>query len=179
MLTKNELSAIFSWQPYRKDWAVDRNHINDNIQAFYGRLIKQLRYNPFFETYYSEDGGLGNYLEFICYPKGNDSYRGNAVLLCISLCAPVAAYGQTTVSKEVDSISWSGLFAAEHTGLVTDPALTAIEREIQSLLHQHDLSLIDQMFASESLPVELAEEMQKENHNSGSQYLHGLFQKTD
>lgn len=63
-----------------------------------------------FDTYYSEDGGLGNYLEFICYPKGHDTYEGNAVLVCVSLCAPIAAYGQTTLNKGANFIGRGGLF---------------------------------------------------------------------
>ena len=71
MLTEQEINKIFSWLPYRDSWTVDRNQIDDNIEGYYGSLIKELTNNDLFETYYSQDGGLSNYLDFICYPKGH------------------------------------------------------------------------------------------------------------
>jgi hypothetical protein len=179
MLTEQEVNKIFSWQPYRDNWIVDRNQIDDNINAYYGDLIKRLTQNILFDTYYSEDGGLGNYLEFMCYPKGHDTYQGNAITVCISLCAPVAAYGQTTFSKTHDTIGWGSLFSADKIGDITDTSLTDIENEIKSLLLQHNLSLIDKEFASKLLPDEVIEALKYENHNDGIQYLQGIFQKTD
>jgi hypothetical protein len=179
MLTDQEVTKIFSWQPYRDNWAVDRNQTYDNINSFYGDLIEKLTNNAMFDTYYSEDGGLGNYLEFICYPKGHNTYKGNAVLVCVSLCAPIAAYGETTLSKGVDFIGWGGLFRADDIGDITDTSLKSIESEIKSVLLQHNLSFLDKEFASRQLPDEVVEELKYENHNDGSQYLHGIFQKTD
>lgn len=179
MLTDQEVNKIFSWLPYRDSWTVDRNQRNDNINTNYGDLIAKLTQNVLFDTYYSEDGGIGNYLEFICYPKGHSTYDGNAILLCVSLCAPLAAYGQTTLSKETDFIGWGGLFSADNIGDITDPSLTSIENEIKSILLQQNLSLLDKEFASRQLPYEVAEALKNENHNQGNQYLHGMFQKTD
>ena len=179
MLTEQEANKIFSWQPYRDDWTVDRNQVKDNINSYYGDLISNLTKNPLFDTYYSEDGGLGNYLEFICYPKGHISYKGNAILVCISLCAPIAAYGQTTFTKEVDFIGWGGLFSANQIGDITDITLRSIENEIKSILLRQNLSLLDKEFASKQLPDEVIEALKYENHNDGSQYLQGIFQKTD
>jgi hypothetical protein len=96
MLTDQEINKIFSWQPYRDDWAIDRNQKNDNISSYYGNLINYLTKNSSFDTYYSEDGGLGNYLDFICYPKGYITYEGNAILVCISLCAPKPLLNKNT-----------------------------------------------------------------------------------
>jgi hypothetical protein len=179
MLTEQELNKIFSWQPFRGNWIVDRNQIDNNISAYYGDLITKLTQNILFDTYYSEDGGLGNYLEFMCYPKGYDAYHGNAIILCISLCAPVAAYGQTTFNKTPNTIGWGGLFSADKIGDITDPSLTNIENEIKSLLFQNNLTLLDKEFASKKLPDEVLEALKYENHNDGNQYLHGIFQKTD
>lgn len=179
MLTEQEVNKIFSWLPYRDSWTVDRNQIDDNINAYYGDIISKLTQNSLFDTYYSEDGGLGNYLEFMCYPKGNDIYQGNAIIVCISLCAPIAAYGQTTFSKTRDSTGLGGLFTADEIGNITDTSLTNIEKEIKSLLLHHNLSLLDKEFASKQLPAEVIEYMKHENHNDGDQYLQGIFQKTD
>jgi len=179
MLTEEEVAKIFSWLPYRDSWTVNRNQIDDNIKVYYGDLISKLTQNLIFDTYYSEDGGLGNYLEFMCYPKGHDNYRGNAITVCISLCAPIAAYGQTTISKTHDTIGWGNLFSANKIGDITDPSLSDIQNEIECILLQHKLSLLEKEFASRQLPDEVIESLRYENHNDGEQYLQGIFQKTD
>lgn len=63
MFTEEELNRIFSWLPYRKDWPVDRNQRKDNIEGYFGGLISKFTDNIHFETYYSQDGGMTNYLE--------------------------------------------------------------------------------------------------------------------
>lgn len=179
MLTEQELNKIFSWLPYRDSWSVDRNQVDDNIESVYGNLISRLTKNPVFDTYYSENGSLGNYLEFFCYPKEQPVYKGNAILVCVSLCAPIAAYGQSTLSKGVDFVGWGELFEADKTGDIIDASLSAIEKEIRSILLQHNLSLLDKEFASRRLPQGIIEVLQYENHNAGNQYLHGIFQVND
>jgi hypothetical protein len=79
----------------------------------------------------------------------------------------------------VDFIGWGGLFRADDIGDITDTSLKSIESEIKSVLLQHNLSFLDKEFASRQLPDEVVEELKYENHNDGSQYLHGIFQKTD
>lgn len=179
MLTEQEINRIFSWLPYREDWPVDRNQSNDNIETYYGELIRQITQNKLFDTYYSEDGGLGNYLEFFCYPIGHRTYEGNAVLVCVSLCAPVAAYGQTTMWKTSDSFGWGEMFSPDKVNVISDVGLFEIEKEIQNIFRNHKLTLVDKVFAGRPLPAEVAESLKYENHNEGNQYLHGLFQKTD
>ncbi|MHA4808917.1 hypothetical protein ACX0G9_12465 [Flavitalea flava] len=177
-LTEQELHRIFSWLPFRQDWPVDRNHKEDNITTYYGGLIKDLTQNNLFDTYYSEDGGLGNYLEFICYPQGHNEYEGNAILVCVNLCSPIAAYGQIEFYKTPDSLGW-GLFSPDMVGKVSDEQLKGIEKEIYEIMETGGLKMIDQEFASRRLPKEIAANLKDENHNIGEQYLHGLFQKTD
>jgi hypothetical protein len=179
MLTDQEVNKIFSWQPYRDDWIVSRNEKGDNMNYYYGDLITKLTNNLLFETFYSEDGSLGNYLEFISYPKGCKTYEGNAIIVCVSLCAPIAAYGQTTLNKGTDFSGWGGLFSSDNIGNITDTSLTSIESEIKSILFHQNLSLLDKEFASRQLPDEVAEALRNENHNGGNQYLQGIFQKTD
>ncbi|WP_460562575.1 hypothetical protein, partial [Ferruginibacter profundus] len=179
MLTDQEFHKIFSWQPYRSDWPIDRNLFDDSINLHYGELIKCLTQHKSFDTYYSEDGGLGNYLEFFCYPGGQKIYNGNAVIVCVSLCSPIAAYGQTSFSKGIDFVGWEGLFSPDKINIISDSSLTEIETEVKAILANHKLTLIDKGFASKPLPIELAKTLMNENHNEGSQYLHGIFQKTD
>lgn len=179
MLTDEELNKVFSWQPYRDEWKVDRNMKEDNILLVYGNLINSMTKNPLFDTYYSQDGSLGNYLEFICYPKGGITYHGNAIIVCVSLCAPISAYGQTTLNTQIDSISVGGLFNPDKTGEIADITLIDIETEIKKIIDKQNISLLNREFVGRQLPVEVWKELQYENHNYGSQYLHGIFQKTD
>jgi hypothetical protein len=180
MLTNQEVSRIFSWLPYRDDWPVHRNQVNDRIQEYYGDLINQLTNNKVFSTYYSEDGGLANYLEFFCYPAGQSTYEGNAVMVCVSLCAPLAAYGQTKIWKAVDSVGWARLFSPNNVNVISDNGLFDIEKEIKRILASHKLNLLDRKLATKPLPLEVCQSLQFENNlNEGDQYLHGIFQKID
>ena len=179
MLTDQEINKIFSWQPYRDDWGIDSNLTDDNVISHYGDLINDMTRSSLFDTYYSEDGGLGNYLEFICYPKDSITYQGNAILVCVSLCAPIAAYGQTTFNKQIDSVGWGGLFSVDKIGVIGDIALRNIENEVKSILIRQNILLLDKEFAGRQLATEVIEVLQYENHNIGNQYLHGIFQKTD
>jgi hypothetical protein len=178
-LTDQELNRIFSWLPYRDDWPVDRNQAKDGIQEYYGALIDQLINSELFCTYYSEDGGLGNYLEFFCYPIGRSTYEGNAVVVCVSLCAPLAAYGQTKIWIAEDSFGWGELFSPDNTNVVGDTELFDIEKEIKRILISYKLNLLDGDLAIKALPTEVIQGLQFENHNDGDQYLHGIFQKID
>lgn len=179
MLTEQELKRIFSWNPYRENWPIDRNLKDDNIEGHYGPLIKSLTQNSAFDAYYSEDGQMGNYLEFICYPVSGENYNGNAIVVCISICAPVVAYGQITVQKGKGIFAWGGLFMPEDIYIIKDPSLADIEKEIKSILTENRLSFLEKEFVSRMLPMEVAEELKYENHNDGNQYLHGIFQKND
>jgi len=178
MLTEKELNKIFSWQPYRSDWPVDRNQKEDNITVYYGGLISQITQNELFNCHYSEDGGLGNYLEFICYPRSLEDYNGGAVLVCVSLCAPIAAYGQITCNKAKHSFD-GGFISPEEVGQIPDAELLPIKTGIDRILTGYNLTLIDKEFACRLLPDEVTENLRRENHNEGNQYLHGLFQKID
>jgi hypothetical protein len=178
MLTEQEVNKIFSWLPYRDNWAVDRNQLDDNIGGYYGELIKEFKENNLFDTYYSQDGGLSNYLEFICYPTGHETYNDNAILVCVSLCSPIAAYGQTMFTKTTNSWGW-GFIEPETIGLIRDHNLADIENEVIMILKKYQLILLDKEFVCRPLPAEVIEALKYENHNEGNQYLHGLFQAAD
>jgi hypothetical protein len=179
MLSEKELRKIYSWLPYQEEWPIDRNQKQDGIDRYYGKLIGSIVVNDVFDSYYSQDGGLGNYLEFFCYPKMEGYYRGNAIQICISLCAPLYAYGQNTVQKTIDSFGWRQMFAAESIGLISDPDLLSIETELNRIMKVHKLTLLTSELAAKELPQEVVEEIQLENHNAGTQVLQGIFQKVD
>lgn len=130
-MSDQEVNRVFSWRPYRDDWTVDRNKRDDNIESYYGELIHNLTKNPSFDTYYSEGGGLGNYLEFFCYPEGHRTYTGNAILVCVSLCAPIAAYGQTTLNKQLDFIGFGSIFRPEERVYVTPGLMLIIDMQMK------------------------------------------------
>ena len=179
MLTEQELNKIISWLPYREDWVVDRNQTDDNINLYYGELINSVTKNQLFNAYYSEDGGLANYLEFMCYPKVSEEYLGNAILVCVSMCAPFATYGQITISKKQRSFGWGPIFNPEKAYVISDPTLLEIEKSIKVILNHNNVLLLETEFLSRQLPNEVAKTLKTENHNEGIQYLHGIFQKTD
>lgn len=178
-LTEQELYKIFSWQPYRADWPVNMNERIDNIDTRYGRLTDRLKDDTGFSTYQTGEGGMGNYLEFLCYPAFTGHYKGSCILVCVSLCCPFAAYGQTTLTIEDNFIGWGGIFKPETTSVITDASLTEVARAISTILQENDVHLLNRHFASKYLPDEVAESIKLENHNEGVQYLHGIFQKND
>lgn len=192
-LTEEELQKIFSWRPYRPDWPIDRDAIPDYISERYGELISSLTRHPSFDCYYSEDGSMGNYLGFYCYPQGYNEYEGGALSVCISLCAPIAAYGETTLYKSPQltgvggqltgvggpSTGVGGLFSAERVGMVRDERLKEIEAHVVGILEKNGLSLIDPAFAGRPLPAYLVDDPHYENLNNGRQVLHGIFQLID
>ena len=178
MLTDEEANRIFLWEPYRENWTVTRNR--DSINAYYGEFINDLNKSLLFDTYNSKDEGLSNYLEFICFPKGFRIYEGNAIIICVSLCAPISAYGQTSFIKYGSStFSYDGLFTADKIGDITDISLASIENEVKSILLRHNLLLLTKEFVSRQLPDEIVKALKNENHNEGDQYLNGVFQTTD
>jgi hypothetical protein len=179
MFSDREINKIFSWVPYREDWPIDRNQRNDGIEEFYGDLIRNLTENNLFDTEYSERGEMGNYLEFICYPSGWSIYNGNAIIVCVSLCAPIAAYGQISITKKSGFFGRSGLFSPEYTCSISDDRLIEMEKAVKKMLLDHNLQLLDKDFANRLLPQGLAEQLKHENHNEGDRYLHGIFQKFD
>ena len=111
--------------------------------------------------------------------QGYITDEGNAILVCISLCAPIAAYGQITLNKRVNYIACGGLFRAEEIGDIPDNSLASIVNEIKSILSQQNLSLLDKKFASKQLPDEIVEALRNENHMMVVNICMEYFKKTD
>ncbi len=179
MLSEEELNRICLYQPYRDGWILGFDPYQHEIDNYYGKLIESLTQNQLFETNYLKYNS-GNYLEFICYPKINGNiYIGNAIILCVSLFAPIAAYGQIDIHKEDKFFGWNGLFKPELTRIINDTELFKIEKEIIILISKQKLTLLDPLFVSKLLPEQIYNDIKDENHNFGNQYLHGIFQKFD
>jgi hypothetical protein len=176
MLTLSELELIAKWQPYRPDWPVDRNLTDDNILKHYGQLIKDMNNDQGFECTQTQDGQMTNYLEFICYPKEQTKQAQECIMVCVSLCAPVAAYGQTRFEKNEKSLSFSFL-VPETLGIIPSKQLKPIEERIVALLKKQHCEIIDKEFASKKLPESINENL--DSLNFGNQVLHALFQWND
>jgi hypothetical protein len=174
MLTDQELNKIFSWLPYRNDWPINLNGKGNDIENFYGSLIYRFAHHGSFNVYESQDGSNSNFIEFICYPR-QELYNGNAIAVYISLCAPVACYGQTQFFRN-EQYSGHNFLKPDSVGIVSDKQLKPIEEEILDILKDNDLKLITGEFANRPLPKDVIDKMRNVNLNIGDRYLHGLFQ---
>ena len=177
MLTAQELNKIYSWLPYRNDWPINPREKEDNIETYYGSLIYRFTHHGSFNCYNPQDGSTSNFLEFICYPR-QDLYKGNAIAVYISLCAPFGCYGQTQFFTN-EKYSGHNFLKPEMVGIVTDKELRPIEEEVIDILKDNDVKLISQEFTNRELPQDIIDKMKNTNLNKGDRYLHGLFQCHD
>jgi len=174
MLSEQELNKIFSWLPYETNWPIDRNGKGDSIESYFRRLLYRIRNNGSFNTYQSQDGSLSNYLEFFCFPKA-DLYNGNAIAVYVSLCAPIACYGQTEFFRN-ENYTGHNFLRPDQVGVVIDDRLKIIEEEIIDILGENQLELLNKEFANRPLPEKIVDNLKNSNLNVGDRYLHGLFQ---
>jgi hypothetical protein len=177
MLTHSELVRIFSWLPYRDDWPIDRNRKHDGIEEHYGELINDFNNSNIFNSTLTENGGMSNYLEYLCHPPVGKSYSGPCILVLISLCAPIATFGQTTCTINQDNIVHGhNYFQAKDCGIITSPSLKSIELELKNILKKHPIILLDKDFLSQALPKEIADSLEA---NLDNKYIDGIFQRAN
>ncbi len=176
MLTYEELKRIVSWQPYRDDWPVDRNKIDDNVKIYYGSLIENFKFNDVFDSTITEDEGMGTFLEILCHTQEEKFFNENCIMVCISLCSPYAAYGQIKFSKDENGMAWSWL-DAETVGIIYDEKLKSIELEVIRILKNNNLIVIDNEYAKQELPDELSKNI--DSLHEGNQIINALFQIMD
>lgn len=179
ILTTGELLKIISWQPYRNDWPVDRNLKEDRIEEYFGDLKVFLEKNTSFECKITQDGGLTNYLEFICYPRNKGFGKMEAIMLCVSLCAPIAAYGRVDIHKGEKSFGW-GFIKAEEVGIIEPGELKMIEQLFLPILKKKGIQILDANEASQKI----SRDIYKNENNSislheGDQLIHAIFQFMD
>ena len=175
MLSDLELNRIIQWLPYRDDWPIDRNQIDDGISENYGALITQFKTSKVFNLYIDQNGGMSNYLAFLCYPPNSIHYSGTGILVFINLCAPVATYGETDCTISTGYYGHSSILA-ENNGIITLPALKDIENEILKIFSTNKIFVLEQDFLVRKLPKETIDKI---DFLLGDQYIHGIFQMAD
>ena len=179
ILTTEELLKIISWQPYRKDWPVDRNIKEDRIEEYFEDLTVFLETNTSFECKVTQDGGLTNYLEFICYPLNKGFGKMEAIMLCVSLCAPIAAYGRVDIYKQEKSFGWD-FINAEDVGIIETEELRTIEQLFVPILKKKGIQILDAKEASQKISPEIYNnENQSISLHEGDQLIHAIFQFMD
>ena len=174
MLSETELQNIFAWKPYREDWPLES--LNDQtILSHFGALIKEMINNSIFECTQTQPGDITNYLEFLCYPPGvKDSVNDQSgILVCVSLCAPLAVLCETLFKKDKKSFVYA-FPDPQHVGKVKHPGLKPVEKEIKVILEKFQLKLIPGGYANAVLPQHLADNL--DSLNFGNRNLHGIFQ---
>lgn len=176
MFTREELVNIISWLPYRPDWPIDRNREDDGIKAHYGALLQEIKSIAGSQAKIIQDGGISNYIEIICFPKDQDLLKTPAFLVCISLCAPVAAYGEIAVTDGVEFFAWEPLECMS-VGKVTTPTLKTIEKDVLAILQRHSIQLLSKDFACLKMDAELQDKMI--SSFSGKSLFDGIFQWED
>ena len=172
MLTEREIEKIFSWLPYREDWPVNRNEKVDNIEAYFGKLIVAFLNNTNFNCIQMETGGMSNYIDFMCYRKGDKNYKGQGILVMVNLCAPISAFGITQINVSEKAWGNNGI-TPKKIGVINAPELGLIEKCITNILSENNIEIIDRVFASQILPNEVYESLEMPFSNK---YLYGLFQ---
>lgn len=175
MLSDQEFENVFAWKPYRPDWPIDKNLNDQTILAHFGSLIKDMINNQVFECTQTQTGEVTNYLEFLCYPsvtKENESDQPG-IVVCISLCAPVAAYSETMFKKDKRSFLYAFPDAAG-VGIIDTSSLKPIEQELLIILKKFGLRVLSNEYATKLLPPKMIESL--DSLNFGNRVLHGLFQ---
>jgi hypothetical protein len=175
MLSETELENIFSWRPYRPEWPVNRTSLEHSILEHFGALIKDMVNNPVFNCTQTQTGEITNYLEFLCYPSAGKSRNldRTGLLVCVSLCAPVVAYGETIY--KMDSRSFAYAFPdASQLGAVETKNLLPVETELHKIFEKHQLKIVPANYAAEPLPDDMVARL--DSLNFGNTRLHALFQ---
>ncbi|RYY21751.1 MAG: hypothetical protein EOO04_17660 [Chitinophagaceae bacterium] len=174
MLSESELERIFAWKPYRTEWPVDRSALEQTVLSHYGPLIKDMVNSPAFDCTQTQTGETTNYLEFLCYPPGKVVNIDRAgVLVCVSLCAPLVAYGETVYKKDKKSFAYA-FPDPGHLGVIETLNLLPVEKELKNIFSKHQLEIVSSEYAAQPLNKEMADNL--DSLNFGHTKLHALFQ---
>jgi hypothetical protein len=183
ILTDEELKRIIAWQPYRQDWPINRNLVEDNIEFHYGSLLNSFRYNSKFNYFITEDGGISNYIGIICYPIDCTVGAIDSIMVFISLCAPIYTYGQVSVfiSESPNSSFGWGYIEPEAIGVIRNHfLLESIEKEIQNIAVNEGLKMLSSEEASFKIPKDLYDNDKLTlSLHEGDQLFHAIFQVMD
>ncbi len=172
-LTLDEIEKIGKWKPYRPDWPVDRNLPFDEggQQERYGRLIDSFTKNEKFDSIQYQDGGMSNFIEFICFKQGAHGLNLEGIDVFINLCAPVATYGQVSFFRQKDSHGLTH-HEAKDLGQVNSDNLKDIEKEIRRILADNEVNILPNQFLDQDLLPGLVIE---ENLLEGQKMFNYLF----
>lgn len=176
-LTFDEIEKIGRWEPYRSDWPVNRNLScdEDGQEERYGRLIDSFRSSEKFESIQCQNGGMSNFIEFICFPKDSYGLNLEAIDVFINLCAPIATYGQVEFFRQKNSYGLTHP-QAKDLGQIRSENLKDIEREIKRILSEDDVEILHTHFLNKDLLPGL---VIQENLLEGQKLFNYLFQWTD
>ena len=177
ILTKEQIENIGNWEPFDIDWSISRNLSSeyDNINERYGEILKHLLDNTLFSCTQTQDGGLSNYLEFVCCKKGAKGNNLPAMILLLNLCAPIATYGESNISNIHGGIGLN-YPSADKLGYVNTQELYLIEEEIQNILRTNHIMILDCNDLDKDIPYGLTI---KENLIEGNRLFNYLFQWID
>ena len=177
-LTLDEIKKIGEWKPYRQVW--DFNHIfstedETEIEEHYKKIGSAFRDNIHFDCIESQDGGLTNYLEYLCYKPKSSGLEIESIVVFISLNAPIATYGQASMFIQNKDFGLTHP-RVNDLGQTKNESLREIETEINSILTRHGITTLDKEFLNKELTDGLTI---KENLLNGDRLFNYLFQWVD
>ncbi|MFM7855501.1 MAG: hypothetical protein ACKO96_27145, partial [Flammeovirgaceae bacterium] len=172
-LTLDEIKKIGEWKPYRQVW--DFNHIfstedETEIEQHYKKISYAFTDNIHFDCIESQDGGLTNYLEYLCYKPKSSGLEIESIVVYINLNAPIATYGQARMFIQGKDFGLTHP-RVNDLGQIKNDSLKEIETEIKSILTRHGIINLDKEF----LEKELADGLKiKENLLDGDRLFNYL-----
>lgn len=176
-LTFDEIEKIGKWKPYRPEWPINIGlPFGEGKQLErYERLIHSFTKNEKFETIQYQDGGMSNFIEFICFLPKSQGLNHEAIDVFINLCAPIATYGQVEFFRQRDSHGLNHP-EAKDLGQINTENLNDIEEEVKRILSANDVAILPTQFLDQELLPGLVIE---ENLLEGQKLFNYLFQWTD
>jgi hypothetical protein len=178
VLTFNEIKRIGEWKPYRDVWDFGKElstQDEEEVERHYEKVTDCFLQDSKFECIQNQDGGMSNYLSFLCYPRQSHGLHIDNVIVFISLFAPIATYGQGSMHILEKSHGWTDPSVSE-LGMIRNDSLKEIEKEVQKILLTNGIEIL----GSESLNRELTSGLTiTENLHLGDKMFNYLFQWID
>jgi len=178
VLTFNEIKRIGEWKPYRDVWDFGKElstHDKGEVESHYKKITDSFLHNSKFDCIQNQDGGMSNYISFLCYHHQSHGLHIDNVIVFISLFAPIATYGQGSMHILEKSQGWTDPSVSE-LGIIRNDSLKEIEKEVQKVLLTNGIEILE----GDSLNLELSSGLMiKENLNPGDKMFNYLFQWID
>lgn len=169
----SELLNIVEWKPFRSDWPIRLQESEDQIEAHYGNLIRAFTDHEAFDVVITQDGSMSNFIEIVCFIPNQEPGQHPALLVCISLCAPVAAFVEMEVMMTQDTMSLDELdFNA--IGQVKSALLIPVQKAVLHILKDNQVDLLDPDYAAQLLPPDLLDKVNAPHDDN--RIFHGIFQ---